>query len=161
MKTYLCYIVLFISFLSSCSKGERVCCDPIAQPQLPEFYVYSYKNDTEWVAEPNTCHLFRNRVYLEVRSSDEVLNLSVEDFKGKGNYSIAGGNSRYTDKNGVEYLADFSPVNLFVVDEYDETTGILSGVLTVNMKLIMPATAGNAVPEIYFSKGRFRLALAK
>ncbi|MCD8742325.1 hypothetical protein LT679_17075 [Mucilaginibacter roseus] len=161
MKTYLCYIVLFISFLSSCSKGEKVCCDPIVQPQLPEFYVYGYKNDTSWVAEPNTCYLFRNRIYLEVKSSAETLNISVEEFKGKGKYNIAGGNCRYTDINGVEYLADFSPVNAFEVEEYDDTTGVLSGVLTVNMKLRMPATAGNAVPEIYFSKGRFRLALSK
>ncbi|GAA4927285.1 hypothetical protein [Mucilaginibacter defluvii] len=161
MKTYLCYIVLFISLLSSCSKGEKVCCDPIAQPQLPEFYVYSYKNDSAWIAEPNICYLNRGRLYIEVKSGEEKLVIAIEDFKGKGNYKLLGVACRYYDKNGLDYLADLSPVNSFDVNEYDEATGVFNGVLTVNTEVRVPAWAGNAAHEIYFSKGRFRLALAK
>ncbi|MBE9585592.1 hypothetical protein IM792_14140 [Mucilaginibacter sp. JRF] len=161
MRNIIFFIAIVMVALSSCSKGEKVCCDAPAAPQLPDFYVYGFKSDTAWVGKPYVSLSNRGVLYLEAKSTSESFILLIEDFKGKGSYKLAGTNCRFYNENGIDYYADLSPVNSFDVDEYDETTGILSGTLTVNMKTRMTSLPGNPDPEFYFSKGQFRLALSK
>lgn len=163
MKNIYYIILLGMAVLATaCSKGEKVCCDVLTEPELPEFYIYGRKADTVWLGQPYFANLSnRGALYVETKSPAERLVFNIEDFKGTGSYRLAGTNCLFYNEAGYDYIADTSPNNTFEVKEYDVTTGIISGTLAVSMKLRYTGVPDNIVRDFYFARGQFRLQIER